>query len=537
LSTAYFEPVGAVGSGPATERATALFHERLDANYRRTSHVFTVLMVVQWVFGIAIALIWSPHAWAGRTYTIHLHIYTAVVIGGALSSLPVLLTIARPTAASTRYVVAIAQVLWSGLLIHLSGGRIETHFHIFASLAFLSFYRDWRVFIPATLVVAGDHLLRGLWWPESVYGVMNAEWWRFLEHAFWVVCEDAVLVLACIRGVSETRSLAESQAEVELTLGRVTQLNVELDERVDTRTRELFAANGQLNENLERLNGMQQQLVEASRRAGMADVATAVLHNVGNVLNSVNVSSGVIADTLRSSKAGGLSKLGALLAQPDFEALLGGHPKGQSITVYVSRLAEALADERRTLVKEAEGLKGSIDHIKAIVSSQQAHAKNIVGKLEVLSLQNLVEEAVKVVGLSKSGLGITVAYEIAELPGTSVDRHKVFQIVLNFLNNARHAIQDAGPGLGRVTIRLKEEAEGGIRLEVEDNGCGIPAENLKKMFSHGFTTRKGGHGFGLHSSACMALEMGGRVSCRSEGVGRGSTFVLSLPATATRMAA
>jgi len=538
MTTEYLEPFAVLGTGSVEERATTLFHERLDANYRRTSRVFTVLMVVQWLFGIAIALIWSPYAWVGRTHTIHLHVYTAVVIGAALSSLPVLLTIARPTAASTRFVVAIAQVLWSGLLIHLSGGRIETHFHIFASLAFIAFYRDWRVLVPATLVVAGDHLLRGLWYPESVYGVLNAEWWRFLEHAFWVVCEDVVLVLACIRGVAETRSLAISQAEVEQTLGRVTQLNVELDQRVVARTRELSDVNGQLNENLERLNGMQGQLVEASRRAGMADVATAVLHNVGNVLNSVNVSSGLIADTVRSSKGVGLTKLGALLSQPDFEAVLSAHPKGHSIPAYVTRLADALQDERLTLVKEAEGLQLSIDHIKVIVHSQQAHAKRSGGMTEVLALKALLENVVKMSCLSREGQPIAVTYEIAErLPAVPLDRHKVSQILLNFLNNARHAIADAAPGLGRVTIRVSEETGGGIRFEVTDNGCGVAPENFKRLFSHGFTTRRDGHGFGLHGSACMALEMGGRVSCRSEGIGCGAVFTLSLPPKAISIAA
>jgi len=537
MSSEYLEPFAVLGTGSVEERATELFHERLDANYRRTSRVFTVLMVVQWLFGIAIALIWSPYAWAGRMHGIHMHVYTAVVIGAALSSLPVLLTIARPTAASTRFVVAIAQVLWSGLLIHLSGGRIETHFHIFASLAFIAFYRDWRVLVPATLVVAGDHLLRGLWYPESVYGVLNAEWWRFLEHAFWVVCEDVVLVLACIRGVAETRSLAKSQAEVEQTLGRVTQLNVELDQRVVSRTRELSDVNGQLNENLERLNGMQGQLVEASRRAGMADVATAVLHNVGNVLNSVNISSGLIAETVRNSKATGLAKLSTMLAQPDFASVLSGHPKGEAIPVYVSRLADALHDERQTLVQEVEGMQRSIDHIKVIVRAQQTHAKNPGGTLELLPLRPLVEDVVKMSGVATEAHHIHVAYDFTELPARLVDRHKVCQILLNLLNNARHAIEDGHRGGGRVTIRLRQDADGATRLEVEDSGCGIAPENLNKVFNLGFTTRKDGHGFGLHSSANAATEMGGQLTCHSEGAGRGAVFVLKLPATSLAAAA
>src|SRR5579872_492361 len=196
-------------------RTNELVTEHQNRVYDQTSRLFTILMVVQWVAGIAAALWISPRAWNGPVSSVHMHVWLAVFLGGAITSLPVFLTIARPTDAFTRHTVAVCQMLMSSLLIHLSGGRIETHFHVFGSLAFLAFYRDWRVLIPATVVVATDHLLRGIFWPESVYGIQNPEWWRFLEHAFWVVFEDIVLILACIRGVEETRLVAERQAEAE----------------------------------------------------------------------------------------------------------------------------------------------------------------------------------------------------------------------------------------------------------------------------------------------------------------------------------
>jgi signal transduction histidine kinase len=537
LSQGSLQLVSASETGVLKDRADVLFQEHLDANYRMTSHVFTALMFVQWVFGIVVAVVWSPYAWAGRMSSVHLHVYTAVFLGAAISSLPMLLTTIRPTAASTRFVVAIAQMLWSALLIHLTGGRIETHFHIFASLAFLSFYRDWRVLVPATLVIAGDHLLRGLWFPESVYGVANGEWWRFLEHAFWVVCEDVVLVLACLRGVREIRLVAERQAEVELSLAQVKELNQDLDRRVIERTHQLSEANVSLSTSLEKVNGMQRQLVDASRQAGMAEVATAVLHNVGNVLNSVNISSGLIAETVRTSKASGLEKLGAMLSQPDFATVLAGHPKGQSVPVYVARLADALRDERQTLAAEAEGMQRSIEHIKVIVSMQQKHAKDTIGTLESVSLKALAEDVVKMSSVSTEASFIEVVYDLEDIPPMLVDRHKVYQILLNLVNNARHAINDGARGEGRVILRLRREEDGAIRLEVEDTGCGIRPEHLGKMFTHGFTTRKGGHGFGLHSSACAAAEMGGRLTCRSEGPGRGSVFILVLPPRSMSVAA
>ncbi len=197
------------------ERARELFVAQLDRNRRQTDRTFVFLLLGQWVVGIVLALTISPYAWEGRTASTHPHVWAALLLGGTLTSFPVVLAYLRPGAPSTRYAIAVAQMLWSALLIHLTGGRIETHFHVFGSLAFLAFYRDWRVLIPATVVVAGDHLVRQLVWPESVYGIANPEWWRFLEHAFWVVFEDVFLVLACVRGVRELWELAQKQADLE----------------------------------------------------------------------------------------------------------------------------------------------------------------------------------------------------------------------------------------------------------------------------------------------------------------------------------
>src|SRR5204862_3069020 len=146
---------------------------------------------------------------------VHLHVWAAVFVGGAISLFPALLAIFRPGRPSTRYTIAVAQMLMGALLIHLSGGRIETHFHVFGSLAFLAFYRDWRVLIPATVVVALDHMLRGYFWPQSVYGVLVASQWRWIEHAAWVVFEDVFLVVSCLRSVAEMRQTAERTAALE----------------------------------------------------------------------------------------------------------------------------------------------------------------------------------------------------------------------------------------------------------------------------------------------------------------------------------
>ena len=180
-----------------------------------TDRMFGGLMLGQWAFAVAIALLVSPWAWEGKERTVHMHVWTAIILGGIISSLPLILIKMRPGSALTRHVVAGAQMLFSALLIHLSGGRIETHFHVFGSLGILAAYRDWTVLVTATVVVASDHLIRGLVWPESVYGIVNPEWWRFLEHAFWVVFAISFLVVICVRGLRDLRAIAERTAELE----------------------------------------------------------------------------------------------------------------------------------------------------------------------------------------------------------------------------------------------------------------------------------------------------------------------------------
>jgi PAS domain S-box-containing protein len=196
-------------------------------------------MALQWLAGIAAALWVSPKTWAGTASHTHPHVWAAVFLGGAISSLPILLAVIRPGHATTRYAVAVGQMLMGALLIHLTGGRLETHFHVFGSLAFLSFYRDWRVLIPATIVVAADHFLRGVFWPQSVYGVLTASEWRWLEHAGWVAFEDTFLFIAIRHSIGEMWGIAERTAEIE-------SLNEDLEAHVANRTAQLVATNHEL---------------------------------------------------------------------------------------------------------------------------------------------------------------------------------------------------------------------------------------------------------------------------------------------------
>ena len=197
------------------ERTQQLYHEELDAQRVRLDRIFAKLMLVEWAFAIGLAIVVSPWGWEGKQHVVHAHVYLAVLMGAGLTLLPLILVREMPGHVVTRQVIAVSQMLWSALLIHLTGGRIETHFHVFGSLAWLAFYLDWQILVTATVVVAADHFLRGMFYPESVYGITNPEWWRFLEHAFWVAFEDGILLIACHNGLRSLRDGAQRQAQLE----------------------------------------------------------------------------------------------------------------------------------------------------------------------------------------------------------------------------------------------------------------------------------------------------------------------------------
>ena len=196
-------------------RAADLFAQYQLEIHKRTDRLFAGLMGIQWIAGILFALWVSPLAWSGTVSRTHTHVWAAIFLGGAICLFPALLGVFRPGETSTRHTIAVGQMLMGALLIHLTGGRIETHFHVFGSLAFLAFYRDWKVLIPATLVVALDHMLRGIFWPQSVYGVVVASQWRWLEHAAWVIFEDIFLFLSCHRAITEMKDTADRTAALE----------------------------------------------------------------------------------------------------------------------------------------------------------------------------------------------------------------------------------------------------------------------------------------------------------------------------------
>ncbi|MEO5959387.1 MAG: ATP-binding protein [Opitutaceae bacterium] len=271
------------------------------------------------------------------------------------------------------------------------------------------------------------------------------------------------------------------------------------------------------------------ELLQTSRQAGMAEVATGVLHNVGNVLNSVNVSATLVTDHIRRSKAGGIAKLAAMFAehQADLAGFLTGDDRGRKIPVYLGTLADSLAKEQTAMLTELDHLRKNIEHIKDIVAMQQSFARN-AGFIENVALTDLVEDALRMNASSLVRHDVQLVREFEIRPSISTDKHKIVQILINLVRNAKHACDDSRRPDKRIVVRIAGDAQW-VRISVGDNGVGIPPENLVRIFNHGFTTKKDGHGFGLHSGALAAKELGGALSVQSEGPGLGATFTLELP--------
>lgn len=278
-----------------------------------------------------------------------------------------------------------------------------------------------------------------------------------------------------------------------------------------------------------RLTATHKQLVNASRQAGMAEVAIDVLHNVGNVLNSVNVSAIVVTDRIRQSKALNIAKLAAMLDEhrEHLDDFLTKDVRGRMIPGYLKTLAEAVSEEHEAILSELSGLGRNIEHIKDIVSTQQLYAKTS-GATEETPIIEVIEEALRMSNDAFVRHRISIERDFQVRPVIISDRHKIMQILINLLINAKCACAESGRADTHITLRTTGGGIG-IRIAVVDNGVGIPAENLVRIFNHGFTTRKEGHGFGLHSGAIVAKELGGTLLAQSDGPGHGATFVLELP--------
>jgi signal transduction histidine kinase len=348
-----------------------------------------------------------------------------------------------------------------------------------------------------------------------VYAESIEEFLRFRRQLTLVALGVSILgfgIIAWLLWGQVTDALANARLCRELT-----QYRGHLEELVEERTTDLRKT--------------QERLLDASRRAGMAEIATGILHSVGNVLNSVNVSAQLLLEKLQTSRLANLDKTTQLLNEHrgDLGAFLSQDPRGSRVPEYLTALGAHLVEERSDLMKEAEALRRNIDHIKVIIDTQQAHGKS-TGVVEQVALGDVVTSALEIAVPGFEKRRIRVVRGIDPVPRISSDRHIILQILLNLLSNARDAVAERGTADGCVTVRVFAEGPS-VVASVADNGVGIEKERLPLLFQHGATTKKDGHGFGLHSSALAARTLSGSITVQSDGPGAGATFRLVLPAS------
>ncbi len=333
-------------------------------------------------------------------------------------------------------------------------------------------------------------------------------------HRYLLVFSTLLVALLLYLAVRLLRSFAEINR-----VNRALQAaNETLEQRVERRTQQLKDA--------------QTELMDSARQAGMAEIATNVLHNVGNVLNSVNISADLVTRKLRSSKAMGLGKAMQLIneRQADLGTFITEDEKGKLLPGYLNQLVDAIAVEQQGLIDEMAQLSKSVDHIKDIVSTQQSYA-GAPSLKEPVQISTLMEDALRMNAGALSRHNVTVVKHYGLVPEVLADKHRLLLIMVNLISNAKYAMSNLTDRPRQMTLTVQSLEDSTLQISVKDDGEGIPAENMTRIFTHGFTTRKEGHGFGLHSCALAAVEMDGHLSAHSDGPGQGAIFTLTIPLT------
>ena len=455
-------------------RTAALFNEQHQSIIRHTDRLFCHLMVCQWVAAMVAALLISPLTWRGTQSEIHIHVFAAVILGGIITILPVFLTLTQAGKPLTRHVVAVGQMLMSALLIHLTGGRIETHFHVFGSLAILAFYRDWRVLISASAVVYVDHLLRGIFWPQSVYGVLSAPVWRSLEHAGWVIFEVTFLMVSIRKSLGETLNVAERQARLEA-------MKASIEQTVLKRTEELRRSEDQLR---------QSQKMEAVGR-----LAGGVAHDFNNMLTVIN---GYCGLSLKNVDAD--SDL-----RRNFEEIEKAAERAASLT------GQLLAFSRKQV------LKPRIINLNNVISGMEKMLRRLIG--EDVEFSTSFEAAL---GNVKADPGqieqviLNMAVNARDaMPRGGKLTIGTANVVFDQKTRLRNRYLETGPY---------------VMLAISDTGVGMTEEVQAHLFEPFFTTKGIGRGTGLGLATCYGIirQSEGDIRVYSE-PNCGTTFKIYLP--------
>jgi len=460
---------------------------------QRVSRMFAVLMMVQWMAAIAAAVWITPLTWIGDTSHLHMHVWMALLLGGLLAAFPIALAILRPGALSTRHVIAISQMLFSSLLIHLMGGRIETHFHIFGSLAFIAFYRDWRVVVSATAVVIVDHWIRGVYLPLTVFGDASASNWRWLEHAGWVVFEDIILLSWCREGLRDMRAIALDKAALEVSRSAVEQ-------EVHVRMAELSAT-------ADELSARELDLREAKR----------------------------LAEAANRAKSDFLANMSHEIRTP-MTAILG--------------YADLLVDSAQTPTERGECvqiIRRNGTHLLTLINDildiSKIEAGGMTFEMTPCNPLALVESVFSLMNVRAKEKSIQLRIErMGDIPNVMTDRMRLRQVLVNLVGNAIKFT-----AVGQVTIRLSAEpgvspGRSTIRIEVMDTGIGMSPDEVKRLFKPfsqadtSTTRRYGGTGVGLVISQRLVTALGGTLTVTSES-GRGTIMTVSLDMPLSMIAA
>jgi signal transduction histidine kinase/CheY-like chemotaxis protein len=492
-----------------SQRADELYLEQEQASAAATDRMFAWLLGAEWLAAVVAAVWISPIAWSGLAPTVHPHVWASVFLGGGLCLGLLTLIRQHPGRRRTRLAIAVCQMLFSALFIHLTEGRIETHFHVFGSLAFLAFYRDASVLLLASAVVAADHLVRGLFFPESVFGTVSASPWRTVEHVGWVVFENVFLLLYCRASVRDTKLVAYKQAELEASHAAVERTVLERTLQLQAYARELEATHETLEAQSEELACQAASLEHQNHELMLAREA---------------------ADESNRFKSEFLANMSHEIRTP-MTAILG----------YTDVLLEENWGRRSTL--DALGiLKRNGEHLLELINDILDLSKIEAGKLTVEPVacepKQILEDVAALMQPRAEAKGLRLRIELdAGLPPWIVtDALRLRQILLNLVGNAVKFTDS-----GEVCLSASWTTLGGageLTIDVRDTGIGMNAAHMESLFqpfrqADSSTTRRfGGTGLGLAISRRLARRLGGDVTVEST-LGTGSIFRLTLTAAAT----